>query len=73
MKQINPTECDYCHAKMVFVNKSKVSWKKYTRKSLKCPICGYEKTIYAGGVRDDFEAEQAINEINKRYKKEEKP
>jgi hydrogenase maturation factor HypF (carbamoyltransferase family) len=58
---------------MDIVSKRKVEGKRYTIKNLKCPICGYEKTIYAGGVRDEIEANQAINKINKQYKKEEKP
>lgn len=69
---MNLTECDYCHSEMQIISKSKIKGKNYSCKNLKCPVCGYEKTIYAGGGRDEMEADQAIRSINNRYKREER-
>ena len=68
----NPFECDCCHSEMKIIKKRKIEGKRYTIKNLQCPVCGYEKTIYAGGIRDEAEANQAIDKINKQYKKEER-
>jgi hydrogenase maturation factor HypF (carbamoyltransferase family) len=57
---------------MKIIKKRKIEGKRYTIKNLQCPVCGYEKTIYAGGIRDEAEANQAIDKINKQYKKEER-
>lgn len=68
--------CDVCHdVPMDLTQKvgTKQSGKSYRQRWFKCPVCGFEKKIFADGERDEvaevYWAKQSVKRI---YKQQEK-
>jgi hypothetical protein len=67
--------CDMCNVPMKCIKTigTKQSGKKYRQRWFQCPVCDFIKKVHACGVIDEIiKPEQAINAINKQFKKEEK-
>jgi transcription elongation factor Elf1 len=68
--------CEVCHdVPMDLTRKvgTKQSGKSYRQRWFKCPVCGYEKKVYADGERDEVSTPYfAIKAIKRLYKQQEK-